>query len=67
MMKRKLELKKQVIASLSDLEKKNILGGANARLSMPETGCTVPSIDPDAGCQPSWDNGCATDICTLGC
>lgn len=58
MIKRKLVLKKQVIASLSDLEKSKVLGGAEAAFI--ET--RVPS---GCICDPSVTLPCDSDACSL--
>jgi len=59
MIQKKLVLKKQVIASLSDIEKKKILGGVNVVVTGP------PRFSIDNVCEQTVDLPCDTDMCTL--
>ncbi len=81
MKKKKLELKKKVIASLSDVQKAKIMGGDDAAYTTSFTNCThficcgdTCSVEPtncDATCNVSCAQGpCLTDrdVCqTDGC
>lgn len=72
MKKKKLELKKKVIASLSDAQKAKIIGGDEAYTTS-NSDCThficcgdTCSIDPD-NCPNDTNDTCTCDTCAIGC